>query len=397
MTDGQETRAGANTEVFSAAEEGRSPRWRRRLLIGSAVLVGLLALGVAGVSYAALNYSKSYEGRILPGASIAGVDVGGMDAEEAKAAVRAAIGPQLDRVITVRWKEKTWRVTPRKLGAHSDLSAAIKAALAKSGRATFMDKMKMRVFGDTLPFKRKVAITYPRQGVRGFIEGIASPLHKKPVDATLDYSTGWVEITEAKMGRKVLVSKARTLLNKALRTGKSKVELPVKALEPEEMGESYDQVLLVRSGENKLYLYQDGEITNTWTVAPGLPEYRTPTGLFSVTEKRYMPTWVNPSPDTWGKNLPAEIPPGPGNPLGLRAINWSAPAIRFHGTSATYSLGYNASHGCVRMSNADVIELYDLIDVGTPIVSLEVGPLKPLYAKTSNPDPDRVTQRGQSD
>ena len=83
--------------------------------------------------------------------------------------------------------------------------------------------------------------------------------------------------------------------------------------------------------------------------------------------------------------MPASIPPGINNPLGLRAINWSAPAIRFHGTQALYSLGYNASHGCVRMSNDDVIELYDMIDVGTPIVSTVVAPLKPLYA--SAPDP----------
>jgi hypothetical protein len=98
--------------------------------------------------------------------------------------------------------------------------------------------------------------------------------------------------------------------------------------------------------------------------------------------------------------MPAEIPPGPGNPLGVRAINWSAPAIRFHGTSATYSLGYNASHGCVRMSNEDVIELYDMIEVGTPIVSTVVAPLRPLYA--SAPDPilvpaDSGDERPQTD
>ena len=76
--------------------------------------------------------------------------------------------------------------------------------------------------------------------------------------------------------------------------------------------------------------------------------------------------------------------------MGLRALNWSAPAIRFHGTAATYSLGYNASHGCVRMSNSDVIELYDIVDVGTPIVSTVVAPLKPLY--TSAPDPTVVAE-----
>jgi hypothetical protein len=81
--------------------------------------------------------------------------------------------------------------------------------------------------------------------------------------------------------------------------------------------------------------------------------------------------------------------------LGLRAINWSAPAIRFHGTEATYSLGYNASHGCVRMSNPDVVELYSMIDVGTPIVSVLAGPLKPLYVSSPDPTPVPDDSKGK--
>ena len=78
--------------------------------------------------------------------------------------------------------------------------------------------------------------------------------------------------------------------------------------------------------------------------------------------------------------MPASIPPGPGNPLGTRALNWNASGIRFHGTEATYSLGYNASHGCVRMAMPDVEQLYDLVEVGTPIISLVASPLDPLYS-----------------
>jgi hypothetical protein len=156
-------------------------------------------------------------------------------------------------------------------------------------------------------------------------------------------------------------------------------------------------VLLVRIGENKLYLYEDGKITHEWTVATGQPEYMTPTGEFEVELKRYMPTWVNPAPDTWGADMPAMIPPGPGNPLGLRAINWTAPAIRFHGTSALYSLGYNASHGCVRMANEDVIELYDMIEVGTPIISVVAGPLKPMYSSSSFDDPTPVEPEAENE
>ncbi|MGH9199398.1 MAG: L,D-transpeptidase, partial [Acidimicrobiia bacterium] len=205
-----------------------------------------------------------------------------------------------------------------------------------------------------------------------------------------DYDTGWVEIVPERDGHKVLRKQSRRNLMTALKGGFPTAALEVKPLKPEATTEDFRQVLLVRIGENKLYLYEDGEITHHWKVATGLPEYATPTGIYEVTEKRYLPTWVNPAPDTWGSNMPAEIPPGPGNPLGLRAINWSAPAIRFHGTTATYSLGFNASHGCVRMANDDVIELYDMIEVGTPIVSTVVAPLKALYA--SAPDPIVVAE-----
>ncbi|MEA2498597.1 MAG: hypothetical protein QOH26_1002 [Actinomycetota bacterium] len=326
-----------------------------------------------------------------------------MHRDEAIAAVRDAISPQLHRKVTVTWRDHIWTVTPERLGARNNAARIVEAALAASDDTSFFDKMKLRVFGDEFGFERSIAITYPRQGVRGYVEGLAGSLNKKPVDATIDYSTGWVETTGSNTGRKVELVPSRRALQTALRKGTDNAELSVKILQPEVTEESFDQILLVRIGENRLYLYEDGKITHDWPVAPGQSAYPTPQGIFEVTEKRYMPTWVNPSPDGWGATLPPSIPPGISNPLGLRAINWSAPAIRFHGTTATYSLGYNASHGCVRMSNDDVIQLYDLIDVGTPIVSTQVAPYRPLVTTTSvattpTTDPDRVqTDSTQND
>ena len=119
-----------------------------------------------------------------------------------------------------------------------------------------------------------------------------------------------------------------------------------------------------------LTLYLDGEEAQSWIVATGTGQFPTPIGRYEVNLKRYMPTWVNPDPDGWGADMPASIGPGVDNPLGVRALNWSAPgAIRFHGTQAVSSLGTSASHGCVRMANADVVELYDLVDVGAVIIS----------------------------
>ncbi len=365
----------------------RIPRPGPRFAIAVAVLFALLLVGGAGVSYATMRYSQDYEGRILPGGTIAGMPVGGMTQAEALDAVKTAIGPQLNRAIDLSWRNKTWTVTPKELGAKSNAARVVKAAFAASNDTTFLEKIQMRFLDDELDFDRKVAITYPEQGARGFVEGIASSIDKEPVDAAIDHSSGWVEIARSKIGYKVQVERSHRALMNALRQDVDEVALPVEEVEPEVTEDQFDQILLVRIGENKLYLYEDGAIQREWTVATGQPEYMTPTGLYEVTELRYEPTWVNPAPDTWGANMPESIPPGPNNPLGVRAINWSAPAIRFHGTSAEYSLGYNASHGCVRMSNSDVIELYDLVEVGTPIVSVIAGELKPLYAAAPDPTP----------
>ena len=365
----------------------------KKVAAALAVVVLLAGLAVGGVAWATQDYAAKYEGRLLPGTIIAGIDVSGMTPKEALASVKASIRPELTRKVAVTWRDRRWTTTPEDLGARSDARRAVRAAVAASGQVTFTEKARMRWLGERLSFRDHVAVTHPRKGIKGFVSGIAQGLFEKPEDAALDYSSGWVNIVPGDKGRRVERKEARAALSGALLKDRGTVPLPVKILEPEVTAAAYDQVLLVRIGENKLYLYNDGEITNSWDVATGQPEYMTPTGVYSVTEKRYLPTWVNPAPDTWGAELPAEIPPGPDNPLGVRAINWSAPAIRFHGTEATYSLGYNASHGCVRMSNTEVVHLYDMIDVGTPIVSLVAAPLKPLYV--SAPDPTPVAENDQ--
>lgn len=398
MSDGdgtETTQSGAeaaNAELVPGPAEPK--RGLSRLGVIAGVVAGLLLVSVAGIAFAGYSYSEKFEGRILPGTTVAGVDLEGLDADQALDAIEAEVGPQLDRRIKVRYGDRTWKVTPRELGARSNAAEVVAAAMAASDDTSFFEKTRMRLFDSDLEFRREVAITYPKQGVRGFIQGIASDFDREARDASIDGSTGWVEFAPERNGRKIRARKSRAALLEALAEGKPRADLAVKELEPEVTLDDYRQVLLVRIGENKLYLYEDGEIAREWTVATGLPEYPTPTGIFSIELKRYMPTWVNPSPDTWGKSLPASIGPGPSNPLGLRALNWTAPAIRFHGTTNIASLGHQASHGCVRMSNADVIELYDLVDVGTAIVSVNVGYGSPLYEEPTAVDVETTEAGG---
>lgn len=389
--DRSESDEGQANEVVNGPEEQPSSalptepsattRWwawrpRRKLAFWIALAVGILTLGAAGVSYATYGFTHQYRGRVLPGATVAGTDIGGMTRPQAMAAVRKAVRPQLHREITVTWHQRTWHVTPKQLGARSNASALVNQALEASSNASFVKRAQMRVLGTGLGFDHPVAFRYPRRGVASFVHGLATTFDKEARDATVDYSNTWVKIVHEKTGRQIKVGKAIAGFRTALRTSSDHVRLPVATLKPKVTMDAFKTVLLLHIGENKLYLYQNGKITHTYTVATGQSIYPTPQGIFHVIAKVEDPEWINPAPDGWGKDMPASIPPGPDNPLGLRAIYWSAPGIRFHGipSSELSSLGHNASHGCVRMSNDDVMALFPLVDIGDTIVSVQTAP-----------------------
>jgi lipoprotein-anchoring transpeptidase ErfK/SrfK len=66
-------------------------------------------------------------------------------------------------------------------------------------------------------------------------------------------------------------------------------------------------------------------------------------------------------------SLPAYMPPGPHNPLGMRALYLGWTDYRIHGTNAPWSIGHAASSGCIRMRNSDVIDLFERVHIGTPV------------------------------
>ncbi|MEA2508249.1 MAG: hypothetical protein QOG21_331 [Actinomycetota bacterium] len=363
-----------------AESGGRRFGTRARWAIAIGVLFGLVFIAGAGIAYAGLSYSNHYQGRILPGSTIDGTPVGGLSRKRAIHKVRATVKPALARKIHVTWHNKTWTVTPKQLGAKSNAKAAVDAALAASSQQSFTDKVQMRLFHRGLGFRRGVAITYPKQGVRGFVHGISAGFDRAAADARLDYSTGWVNIVPQRTGRRVQQQVVRHRIMHALHKSQSRVQLASKKVQPAVTTDAFKQVLLVRIGENKAYLYENGKITHSYTVATGQQQYPTPQGVFQIVSKVAMPTWINPAPNGWGASMPASIPPGPDNPMGLHELNWSAAGVAFHGVpdGELSSLGYNASHGCIRMSNPDATELYGLVNVGTPVVSIQVAPYRPM-------------------
>jgi hypothetical protein len=117
-----------------------------------------------------------------------------------------------------------------------------------------------------------------------------------------------------------------------------------------------------------LVLDRPGKNQRRWMIASGSWAHPTPVGEFIIKEKVMHPTWLPPKSD-WAKDA-KPIPPGPGNPLGTRWMGFDWGGVGIHGTNAPWSIGSASSHGCMRMVTGQAEELFELVEVGTPVVVL---------------------------
>ncbi len=116
--------------------------------------------------------------------------------------------------------------------------------------------------------------------------------------------------------------------------------------------------------QRRVQVWQDNRVIRRYPVAVGKPGWETPQGDFVVEVKVKDPVWQS---FTSNKQIPAGHP---NNPLGRHWIGfWSdgVDEIGFHGTPHPETVGKAVSHGCVRMYPRDVAELFDLVELGTPV------------------------------
>lgn len=130
--------------------------------------------------------------------------------------------------------------------------------------------------------------------------------------------------------------------------------------------------LLLRLGERRLYLMDADPQTpaESFPIAVGRKGLETPTGRYEVEEMVEHPEYVKID-RTLPSQVAKRIPPGPTNPLGERWIGFAHGegwTVGIHGTPNPELLGRAVSHGCVRMRNADVIRIYERVQLGTPVV-----------------------------
>jgi lipoprotein-anchoring transpeptidase ErfK/SrfK len=127
--------------------------------------------------------------------------------------------------------------------------------------------------------------------------------------------------------------------------------------------------IIVQFSARRLYYVLPQQRAISYPIAAPMGEARW-SGETYVSAKKVNPTWT-PTAEMREENpsLPAYVPGGdPRNPLGVRAMYLGKSTYRIHGTDAPWTVGQAVSHGCIRMFNEDVADLYQRVPVGTHVV-----------------------------
>jgi lipoprotein-anchoring transpeptidase ErfK/SrfK len=126
--------------------------------------------------------------------------------------------------------------------------------------------------------------------------------------------------------------------------------------------------IIVQTSERFLYVVQGNNRAIRYGIGVGREGFQW-SGLLKISRKAEWPDWV-PPPEmiTRQPYLPRFMAGGPGNPLGARALYLGNTVYRIHGTNQPQTIGQSVSSGCFRLVNADVIDLFDRVPVGTKVI-----------------------------
>jgi lipoprotein-anchoring transpeptidase ErfK/SrfK len=212
-----------------------------------------------------------------------------------------------------------------------------------------------------------VEVSIPK--LRRYVQGLAKRYNREPVDAGVVLKGVRPKVTEAEDGRKLKIMRTGLTLRIALSTHmRDPIPLDFGVVKPEIRNVKLGPTIVILRDSKRLLLYSKEKLVRRFGIATGQSSYPTPLGDYEITTMQRNPWWY-PPPSGWAADSDP-VPPGPGNPLGTRWMGISAPYVGIHGTPDAASIGYSASHGCVRMRISDAEWLFQRVKVGTPVFIL---------------------------
>jgi lipoprotein-anchoring transpeptidase ErfK/SrfK len=302
----------------------------------------LVALALGGVVAPA---SRQFPA-IAPGVRIGPAPVGGLTSEPARAAVEKAYA----KPFRVTFDGRVWTLDPTRLALRARVDEAVVRALQAAP-------------GTDVP----IAVESSTDALRKLVENLSHSIDRPARDARLVGFDGRPLIAPERAGVAVRRAAAEAAIRRALAHGAAEpLALPTRAIVPARTRAQFGRLIVIQRGGNSLRLFDGRRLVRTFGVATGQSIYPTPPGVFRIVDKQLNPWWIPPA-SPWAKGA-KPVPPGPGNPLGTRWMGLSAPGVGIHGTPNDASIGYSASHGCIRMHIPDAEWLFQQVTVGTPVL-----------------------------
>jgi len=337
------------------------------------VLIVAVVVFLIGGAVAAYAYDGSQKDELAEGVTINGVDVSGMSRDEATQTVQNRVLAPQRKPVAVKFQKKTYKLPAKSLKIQADVDTAIDEAFEKSREGSLPGRVLREVTGGSVDASIPVDVKYSTKAVNQFVREVAEGVNVDPVDASIAAGPDSLSVVKASNGHKLRDNLLEKQLKGLLDSGKgsralvAKVNVTKPKVSTAEVAEKYPTYLTLDRSTYQLKLWKDLELAKTYTVAVGQVGLDTPAGSYTIQNKQVDPVWNVPMSD-WAGDMAGQTVPGgvPENPLKARWMGiYDGAGI--HGTDDEGSLGSAASHGCVRMAVADVIDLYDRVDVGTPI------------------------------
>ena len=335
------------------------------------VVLLVLLIGGAGAVWA---YDATRDDRIADGVTVGGIMLGGLDRDEAREKLERELLGALRRPVYVKARKRRYRLSAERAQVRADVDAMVDEALERSRSGNVLERTWRAVTGGEVDADVEARVTYDEDAVRALVRRIDKETERDPIDAKVDFRPDGVEVVEARPGIAMdwrnLEAKIKTALQQpsaAVRTVHARVRKVEPKVGSEEVAKKYPVLVTVDRANFKLRLFKKLKQVKEYGIAVGMVGLETPAGLYHVQNKAINPAWSVPN-SAWAGSLAGQVIPGgtPQNPLKARWLGiYNGAGI--HGTDATYSIGTNASHGCIRMLIPDVIELYDQVPVGAPV------------------------------
>jgi lipoprotein-anchoring transpeptidase ErfK/SrfK len=327
-----------------------------------------LAMAGAAASAAAAQNPPPQEPRIRAGVTVSGVDVGNLTLAEATARLEQTLGPVLAQDVVVVVARRTFTLKMSQIGLRFRADKTAQRAF-DAGQAA-----PPAPDGSLPPASALPAVAFERKPVWRFAKRTGKAVGVAPRDARVRITLTRMIKRKGRKGRKLPVRalvesiKATVADPLALRTLKPGRKTIVPAVRTRDLRRIYRSVITIDRSSFRLRLFKRLRFVKGYGVAVGQPAYPTPAGLFAIQSKQVNPTWTAPNSPWAGEMAGQQVAGGAwNNPLKARWMGVNG-AVGIHGTGQPWTIGTRASHGCIRMTVPDVIDLFRRVSVGTPVL-----------------------------